>query len=137
MSMMLASPLSSRSRCSPEKSLEQEAELALLHQRRFQGSSGPALVYSHGQSDLGLRPYLPLLRFFFFFFMGLNQKYDPTAFCSSEVAFQSKSQPLKLSPAEQRLARGWNSQAGLLLSVVLAGSVSPCSCTAAEGQKLH
>lgn len=69
--------------------------------------------------------------------MESKQKYNPADFCSSEMAFQSKSQPLKLSPAEQKLARGWNSQAGMLPWVVLAGSVSPCSYTAAEGQKLH
>lgn len=61
--------------------------------------------------------------------MDLKQKYNPAAFSSSEMAFQSNSQPLQLSPAEQRLARGWNSQAGMLFSVLLTGSVSPCSCT--------
>lgn len=63
-SMMLASSLSSGTRCSPERSLEQEVELALFHWRHFQGSSGPALASSHGQSDLELRPYLSLLSFF-------------------------------------------------------------------------
>lgn len=90
-SMMLASSLSLGTRCSPERSLEQRAELALLHWRHFQGSSGPALASGHGQSDLELRPYLSLSSFF----MESKQKYDPAAFCSSEMAFWSNSQPLK------------------------------------------
>lgn len=69
--------------------------------------------------------------------MESKQKYDPAAFDSSEAAFQSNSQPLKLSPAQQRLAHGWNSQAGMLLLVILAGSLSPCSYAATEGQQLH
>lgn len=63
----------------------------MLHWRHFQGSSGPALASSHGQNDLELCPYLSLSSFF----MESKQKYDPAAFCSSEMAFWSKSQPLK------------------------------------------
>lgn len=70
---------------------KQEAELALLHWRHFQGSSGPALASSHGQNDLQLHSSLSLLSFF----VESKQKYDPAAFCSSEMAFWSNSQPLK------------------------------------------
>lgn len=71
-SMMLSSSLSLGTSCSPE-SLEQEAKLALLHWRHFQGSSGPALASSHGQNNLELHPYLCLLRFF-----SLNQNRNMT-----------------------------------------------------------
>lgn len=80
----------------------------MLCWRCFQGSSGPALASSYGQNYLELHPYLSLLNFF----IESKQKYDPAAFCSSEMAFWSKSQPLK-QPSRQRLARGWNSQSGM------------------------